>query len=182
MLAHQRHAELVGEGLREERDALLEAAGIIFPREIRVHRVADPAHARVGQKPLGPTARRDEDLAGAGPMVPARHEQHDDAEVLRGVARFPLRPDAPLPPDLHRHIRRRPVPDVREGDHGDLAAGLVAHLGDQRLHAAYGGGIEHPSEIVDVAPGGGDRDLREDEQQVHAGMKVHAGTPDAQTA
>src|SRR5439155_23834142 len=68
VLAHQRDAELVGEGLREERDALLEAAGIGPPREVRIHRVADPADPGVGEEPLGPAARRDEDLARAGPM------------------------------------------------------------------------------------------------------------------
>src|SRR5213594_489139 len=102
----------------------------------------------------------------------------------RFLAGSPASPRAPTPraPDLNGDVHRGAVADVRERDDGDLAARLVAHVGDHRFHAAHGGGVEDAREIVDVARGGGDRDLREDEGEQHAGRKVHAPRPDAQAA
>ena len=115
-------------------------------------------------------------------MILARDEQHHDAEVLRRIARLALRADTPLPADLERDVGRRAVADIGECDDRDVAPRLFPHLSDERFHALHGGRVEDVREVVHIPRGGGERDLREDEQQGHAGEKVHAGRPDAQPA
>jgi len=85
-------------------------------------------------------------------VILQRNKQHHDPEVLRRIARLPLRPDAPAPADLERYVRRRAVSDIGKGYHGDFAARLDAHLGDHRFHVRDRRRVEHRGEIVHVAP------------------------------
>jgi hypothetical protein len=46
-------------------------------------------------------------------MVVPRHQQEQDPEVLRGIAGLSFRANTPCAEDLHGHVARRPVADVR---------------------------------------------------------------------
>jgi hypothetical protein len=95
----------------------------------------------------------------AGLVVLARHEQDHDAQVAGGIARGGARSDLPFAPDLQRHVGGRTVADVGQGHDHDLAARLILHFGDARLEARNRGGVEHAGEVVDIAAGGRQLDL-----------------------
>src|SRR5437868_928937 len=158
--SRQADAELLRERLRDQVDATGESRAVLFARQIGRHRVADPAHARVREKPFGATPRRDGDIPCAWTVVLLGHDEHYYAEVLSRIAGFALRADTPLAPDLEGHVRGGPVADIGECHHGDLAPRLLAQLGDHGGHVGDGGWVEHGGEVVDVAAGGRDGDLQ----------------------
>ncbi len=98
-------------------------------------------------------------------MVVPWHEQHHDPEVLSRIARLPLGTHPPVAPDLEGDIARLPTAEIRPCHDRDLAARLLAHLGDHVFHVRHGFGGQHVREIVDVAHGGGDGDLNEEDER-----------------
>lgn len=163
--AGQCDAELLRERLGDEIHTGTETRSIILAGQERAHRIADPAHPRIGKKSLGATPGRDEQVPGAGPVVAPWHEQHHDPEVLPRIARLPLATHPPFAADLEGNIACLAPTEIRPGDDGDLAARLLAHLGDHVFHVRHGFRGEDVREIVDVAHGGGDGDLNEEDER-----------------
>src|SRR2546430_871709 len=136
-----------------------------LPREVGRHGVANPAHARIREESLGAATGGDKDLSRPRTVMLQRNEQHHDSEVLRRIACLALRPDAPATADLERYVRRRAVSDIGEGYDGDFAARLGAHLSDHRFHVRERRRVEHPGEIVHVAPRRRQLDLGNEQQR-----------------
>src|SRR6266576_653736 len=157
----ERDAELASERLGDQIHAEGQALAVLLLRELGHHSIPNPADARVGEESFRTPAGRDEDVAGAGSMVLPRHEQHDDAKILRPVAGLTLRANAPLPSDLNGDVAGRPVADVRQRDDRDFAASLRAHLCNHRLHVPDRGGGQDAREVVHVSLRGRNADVEE---------------------
>src|SRR6267378_6306559 len=159
--------KLLRKRLGNEVHAERQTLAIVLRGEERHHGIADPAGARVGEEPLGTAAHGDEDVAGPRLVILPRHEQHDHAEVLGAVTGLAFGTDAPLAADLHRHVARGAVADVRQRHDDDFAARLLAHLGDHRLHVLYRRPIEDAREVVDETARrwNGDLEEKRDEDQ-----------------
>src|SRR6266705_4912983 len=98
--ARKRDPALLRARLRDQVHAEGEPRAVLLAGEVRRQRVPDAAHASVGQEAFGAAAGSDEEPPRTGAVILQRHEQHDDAEILRRVAGFTLRPHAPRAPDL----------------------------------------------------------------------------------
>src|SRR5436190_3840551 len=157
----ERDAELASERLGDQIHAEGQALAVLLLRELGHHGIPNPADARVGEESLRTAAGRDEDVARAGSMVLPRHEQYEDAKILRRVAGLTLRANAPLPSDLNGDVAGRPVADVRQRDDRDFAACLRAHLRNHRLHVPDRGGVQDAREVVHVSLRGRNADLEE---------------------
>src|SRR6185437_4113393 len=121
------------EFLRDLVRQLLDATRVVpLPKKVD-RRAAHVARVGIGDEALGPVAGPDVALAATGRVGLLGHHQDDDAGVARRIARLAEFAHLPRAADLERDLIRIVLPDVRQRDDHDVAAGLGPDIVDDAL-------------------------------------------------